>query len=86
MSAEGTPLNKLPQTLTDAITKGITTIPQFIPKCPSIFLTTWLMNLLRWVAVCNVRSLDDLYQLDDFCRVVVHTLLNPYRTSSDADK
>lgn len=86
LSSDGVPINKLPQELNDAVAKGITSLPQLINKCPHIIQPDWLMSLLHWVAVYSIRSLDELYHLDEFCRVVMNALYNPTKPSTDADK
>lgn len=57
-AVDGVPTNKLPQELTDTLSRGITSIPQFISKCPNFFPQDALFSLLHWVAVYTVRNLD----------------------------
>jgi hypothetical protein len=44
------------------------------------------MNLLNWVAIFSVKSLDELYHLEEFCKIIVNSILTHSRLINDNEK
>lgn len=72
---DGVPEGRYPVEVGDTVRLGMTNIPQLLGRTKECFEVSTLLALMGWVNLFAVRTLDNLYQLSDFCAAIVPALL-----------